>query len=42
MSHTLKNAGADCMDQQKTYTDGLMPVDSLMIKDIVEFIKAAK
>jgi fermentation-respiration switch protein FrsA (DUF1100 family) len=42
MSHTLKNAGADCMDQQKTYTDGSMPVDSLMIKDIVEFIKAAK
>ena len=42
MSHTLKNAGADCVDEQKTYTDGSMPVDRLMIKDIVEFIKAAK
>ena len=42
MSHTLKNAGADCEDQQKTYTDGSVPVDRLMVKDIVEFIKAAK
>jgi len=42
MSHTLKNAGADCVDEQKTYTDGSMPVDRQMIKDIVEFIKAAK
>jgi len=42
MSHTLKNAGTDCEDQQKTYTDGSMPVDRLMAKDIVEFIKAAK
>ncbi|MGN6339602.1 MAG: alpha/beta hydrolase [Ginsengibacter sp.] len=42
MSHTLKNAGADCVDEQKTYMDGSMPVDRLMAKDIVEFIKAAK
>jgi pimeloyl-ACP methyl ester carboxylesterase len=42
MSHTLKNAGADCVDEQKTYTDGSMPVDSMMVKDIIEFIKASK
>ncbi len=39
MSHTLKNAGADCMDQQKTYTDGSMPLDETLVKDIVRFIK---
>ncbi len=39
MSHTLKNAGTDCEDQQKTYTDGSMPLDETLVKDIVRFIK---
>lgn len=39
MSHTLKNAGADCINQQKTYTDGSMPIDPVFVDDIVNFIK---
>jgi pimeloyl-ACP methyl ester carboxylesterase len=39
MSHTLKNAGNDCVDQQKTYTDGSMPLDEILVKDIVDFIR---
>ena len=39
MTHTLKSAGKDCEDQQKTYTDGALPLDKLLVKDIVEFIK---
>lgn len=39
MSHTLKNAGKDCVDQTKTYTDGSLPIDSVLVKDIVNFIK---
>lgn len=39
MSHTLKNAGADCINQQKTYTDGSMPIDPVLVDDIVNFIK---
>jgi len=39
MSHTLKNAGADCLDEQKTYTDGSMPIDDTLVKDIISFIK---
>ena len=39
MSHTLKNAGADCINQQKTYTDGSMPIDPVLVDDIVKFIK---
>jgi hypothetical protein len=39
MSHTLKNAGKNCVDQTKTYTDGSMPLDGALVKDIVGFIK---
>ena len=39
MSHTLKNAGADCVDEQKTYTDGSMPIDDTLVRNIVYFIK---
>jgi pimeloyl-ACP methyl ester carboxylesterase len=39
MSHTLKNAGKDCVDENKTYTDGAMPLDGALVKDIVGFIK---
>jgi uncharacterized protein len=39
MSHTLKNAGADCINQQKTYTDGSMPIDPVLVDDVVKFIK---
>lgn len=39
MSHTLKNAGKGCVEEQKTYTDGSMPLDEMLVKDIVGFIK---
>ena len=39
MSHTLKNAGKDCVDENKTYTDGSMPVDQKLVEDIVKFIE---
>lgn len=39
MSHTLKDAGQDCINQQKTYTDGSMPIDPVLVNDIVRFIK---
>ena len=39
MSHTLKNAGKDCVDEDKTYTDGSMPIDQKLVADIVKFIK---
>ena len=39
MSHTLKNAGEDCVDENKTYTDGSMPLDKTLVEDIVNFIK---
>lgn len=39
MSHTLKNAGKDCVDQNKTYADGTMPIDPVLVEDIVKFIK---
>lgn len=39
MSHTLKNAGKDCVDENKTYTDGSMPIDPVLVSDIVKFIK---
>jgi pimeloyl-ACP methyl ester carboxylesterase len=39
MSHTLKNAGKDCVDQTKTYTDGSMLLDQILVKDIANFIK---
>ncbi len=39
MSHILKNAGKDCIDEQQTYTDGSMPLDEILVKDIVDFIE---
>ena len=39
MSHILKNAGKDCVNEQQTYTDGSMPLDEILVKDIVDFIK---
>ena len=39
MSHTLKNAGENCVDENKTYTDGSMPLDKTLVEDIVNFIK---
>ena len=39
MSHTLKDAGKDCVDQSKTYTDGSMPIDAVLVNDLVKFIK---
>ncbi len=42
MSHTLKNAGQDCVDEQKTYIDGEMPLDNNLVKDITRFIENQK
>lgn len=39
MTHTLKSAGKDCVDQQKTYTDGTLPIDTNLVNSISEFIK---
>src|SRR6185437_12422653 len=39
MSHTLKDAGQNCINQQQTYTDGSMPIDPVLVDDIVRFIK---
>jgi pimeloyl-ACP methyl ester carboxylesterase len=39
MSHTLKNAGKDCVDENKTYTDGDMPIDKRLVEDIAAFIE---
>jgi len=39
MSHTLKNAGENCANENKTYTDGSMPLDRKLVDDIVSFIK---
>ncbi len=38
MSHTLKNAGENCVNEDKTYTDGSMPLDAALVDDIVKFI----
>ncbi|MDQ2720345.1 MAG: lysophospholipase [Bacteroidota bacterium] len=40
MTHTLKDAGKNCEGQQKTYTDGTLPLDKSLVNDIVNFIKA--
>lgn len=42
MSHTLKNAGNDCENENKTYTDGSMPLNQILINDITGFIKRTK
>lgn len=39
MSHTLKDAGKDCVNQQQTYTDPSLPVSKELIADIVAFVK---
>lgn len=39
MTHTLKDAGKDCSGQNKTYTDGSLPLNKLLVNDIVNFIK---
>jgi hypothetical protein len=39
MTHTLKDAGEDCSGQNKTYTDGSLPLNKLLVNDIVNFIK---
>ena len=39
MTHTLKSAGKDCVDQQKTYTDSTLPIDTNLVNSISEFIK---
>ena len=39
MTHTLKDAGKDCSDQQKTYADGHLPLNTILVNDIVNFIK---
>src|ERR1017187_403591 len=40
MTHTLKNAGAGCKDQIKTYTDPTLPINIKLIKEIVSFMKS--
>ena len=40
MTHTLKDAGANCDDKDlKTYKDGTLPVNPQLAKDIVRFIE---
>ncbi len=40
MTHTLKNADENCKDENnKTYTDGSLPLNTILVKDIVTFIK---
>ena len=39
MSHTLKNAGKNCLYETRTYTDGDMPIEKLLVEDIVKFIE---
>lgn len=39
MSHTLKSAGENCIDETRTYTDGAMPIEKLLVEDIVKFMK---
>lgn len=42
MSHTLKDAGKDCVHQQETYTDRELPIDAEMVRDIVGFVRGSK
>jgi len=42
MSHTLKNAGNDCVNEKETYTNGSMPLDQVLVNDIVSFINTTK
>ena len=38
MTHTLKSAGKNCADQQRTYTDGALPIDANLVNNISRFI----
>ena len=39
MTHTLKDAGEDCANQRKTYTDSSLPLDPHLAKSISGFIQ---
>jgi len=39
MSHTLKNAGKDCANEKQTYTEATMPLDQILVEDVVKFIE---
>ena len=40
MTHTLKNAEANCTDKDmKTYHDPLLPLNELLVKSIIKFVK---
>ncbi len=39
MTHTLKNAGENCADQNKTYTDSSLSLNADLVKDISGFIQ---
>ena len=40
MTHTLKNAGSNCVDENnKTYKDATLPLNTQLVADIVFFIK---
>jgi pimeloyl-ACP methyl ester carboxylesterase len=40
MTHALKNAGAGCKDQIKTYTDPALPINMKLIREIVSFMNS--
>jgi len=43
MTHTLKDAGGDCRDDnKKTYTDPTLPLNTRLVKDLVSFIREKK
>jgi uncharacterized protein len=43
MTHTLKNAGGNCKDDNnKTYTDSSLPLNTQLVTDIASFIKEKK
>jgi len=37
--HKTKNAGKDCIDENKTYIKGNLPIDAVLVNDIVKFIQ---
>jgi hypothetical protein len=39
MSHTLKDAGKNCEQQQKTYSDNKLPLDPSFVESITHFIQ---
>jgi pimeloyl-ACP methyl ester carboxylesterase len=42
MSHTLKNAGENCVNEEKTYSDGSMPLDYQVVEAILNFLQKGK